>query len=210
MGGKAERKQAPRRQVRGERTRERILDATLELLSREGPAAVSQRAVARAAGVSLGAMTYYFASQREMLASAFELHLGRTHARARALLEAGPSAAPGELDAEAMASGLAGFLASRVREDRARYMASFEIALELARDPVLREQLAPANAASNALAVELIGEIGGRRPEEDAYLIIAVLQGLTLQWLSAGVDSDYGERIEPLMRRFAAMLTASV
>ena len=47
-------------------------------------------------------------------------------------------------------------------------------------------------------------------PEQDAYLIIAVLQGLTLQWLAEGVDSGFGERIEPLMRRFAAMLATPV
>ena len=190
------------------RTRERILDAVLQLLASRGPGAVSQRAVARLAGVSLGATTYYFTSQREMLAAAFELHLGRTRERAKALQASIPAEASGVLDPQALAKGLAGFLESRVRQDRDRYMASFEIELELARDPALREQLAQATANSNALAVELIGEIGAQQPAEDAQLIIAVMQGLTLQWLAAGVDSDFGGRVEPLMRRFATMLTA--
>ena len=142
-----------------------------------------------------------------MLAAAFERHLDRTLARSIALRESTPTDRPGALDRDSLAKGLSGFLESRVRQDRDRYMASFEIQLELARDAALRERLAESTADSNALAVEMIAEIGGRQPGEDAQLITAMLQGLTLQWLAAGEDSDFGERVEPPMRRFAEMLT---
>lgn len=191
----------PNRQPRGLEARERILDATLRLLARGGPGAVSQRAVAREAGVSLGATTYYFANQREMLAAAYELHLSRTHERVDRLLPE-----PGAIDPVAMAEGLTAYLETRVIADRARYLAGYEIQLELARDPELRAQLSKANDASDLLAVDLIGSIGDAAPEEDAHLLIALLQGLTLRWLAAGAESDFKERVPALMRRFAEML----
>ena len=49
-------------QARGVRTREKILDAVLELVGLEGPSAVTYRSVAERAGVAQGVMTYHFGS----------------------------------------------------------------------------------------------------------------------------------------------------
>ncbi|WJL97288.1 TetR family transcriptional regulator [Microbacterium sp. ET2] len=51
--------------------RDRIIDACLGVLSREGVAGTSHRKVAAEAGVPLGAMTYYFDSMDELLLAAF-------------------------------------------------------------------------------------------------------------------------------------------
>lgn len=51
--------------------RERIIDACLAVIGRDGVAGASQRKVAAEAGVPLGAMTYYFADRDELLREAF-------------------------------------------------------------------------------------------------------------------------------------------
>ena len=51
---------------------ERILDATVAMLAREGIAGVSMRAVAREAGVALGLANYYFDSKTALVAAALE------------------------------------------------------------------------------------------------------------------------------------------
>lgn len=61
--------------AKGEQTRARILDAALALFRKNGYERTTMRAVAEAAGVSLGNAYYYFAS-KEALIQAF---YGRTH-----------------------------------------------------------------------------------------------------------------------------------
>ncbi|MEM1111981.1 MAG: TetR family transcriptional regulator [Pseudomonadota bacterium] len=64
--------QQTKRQQRGQQTRERILDATLELIAAEGIAAVTHRAVAARAGVQHSLTTYYFKDLMQLLTEAFE------------------------------------------------------------------------------------------------------------------------------------------
>ena len=53
-------------------TRQRILDAVLEIVVEDGMRAVRHRAVAERAGVSLGSTTYHFSSIEELITSAFD------------------------------------------------------------------------------------------------------------------------------------------
>ena len=51
--------------------RERILQATLDMLVEHGISHITHRKIAQAAGVSLGSMTYYFAGIDSLLSEAF-------------------------------------------------------------------------------------------------------------------------------------------
>mgnify|MGYP001818700750 CR=1 FL=1 len=51
---------------------ERILDATMTVLARDGAAGVSMRAVAREAGVSLGLANYHFEGKTALICAALE------------------------------------------------------------------------------------------------------------------------------------------
>ncbi|WP_454856774.1 TetR/AcrR family transcriptional regulator [Promicromonospora soli] len=55
----------PRRTDPGRR--ERILDAALDLIARDGSAGVTYRSVAEAADVPMGSMTYHFPTRDDML-----------------------------------------------------------------------------------------------------------------------------------------------
>jgi TetR/AcrR family transcriptional regulator, cholesterol catabolism regulator len=69
---------------------ERILDAVLGLLSQRGISAVSMRAVAREAGVSLGLVSYYYEDKSSLIRAA----LHRIEAQDMAMVEPDPSLAP--------------------------------------------------------------------------------------------------------------------
>ena len=71
----------PKRQKRGEAQRIKVLDATLELLAREGPRGVTHRAVAKEAGTSVRATTYYFDSREQLLAEALRHYADQAVAR---------------------------------------------------------------------------------------------------------------------------------
>jgi len=195
------------RQERSERTRERLLDAALEILAAGGPGAVTHRAVAERAGVSLGGATYHFASKYDLLGELYRRHLRRVRERAedlRGLLALPGDGSPSPHDR--LASGLARYLEQGVHEDRAGSLATFELALERARDPVLRRRLRTAAADSDALAARLLGELGSADPDSDAELLIAALSGLRLTWLAQGERSSFAERVPALAERLASML----
>ena len=111
----AARKSEPRSsQTRGVRTREKILDAVLELVGLEGPSAVTYRAVADRAGVGQGVMTYHFASRRELLSAAVRLHLERLRVNAIEF----PIAEARDLPAAEKSQLIFDFLRKMVREDQ--------------------------------------------------------------------------------------------
>jgi AcrR family transcriptional regulator len=57
---------------KGEQTRERILDAALELFRTQGYAATTMRQIAEAAGVAVGNAYYYFASKDQLILAFYE------------------------------------------------------------------------------------------------------------------------------------------
>lgn len=69
--GEVKRATQRKRSSRGEETRARINRATLEIIKRSGMRGVRHRAVAKEAGVPLGATTYHFKNIEDLIVSAF-------------------------------------------------------------------------------------------------------------------------------------------
>ncbi len=67
------------RRARGEQTRLKILEATLRVIAENGVNAVTHRAVAKEADVSLSLTTYYFKDLQELLLDAFAHHKNLLH-----------------------------------------------------------------------------------------------------------------------------------
>jgi AcrR family transcriptional regulator len=64
---------------RGEQTRQKILDATLRVIAREGVRGTNHRTVAKEAGVQLSLTTYYFRDLSELISLAFSAFMERDH-----------------------------------------------------------------------------------------------------------------------------------
>lgn len=64
---------------RGELTRQRILEAVMRVIAREGVRGVTHRTVAAEAGVNLSLTTYYFVDRYDLIASAFRAFVGDVH-----------------------------------------------------------------------------------------------------------------------------------
>ena len=69
--GKSKNPVKRKRSSRGEETRARINRATLQIIKRDGMRGVRHRAVAKEAGVPLGATTYHFKNIEDLIVSAF-------------------------------------------------------------------------------------------------------------------------------------------
>jgi DNA-binding transcriptional regulator YbjK len=192
-----------KRQVRGEERQREVLEATIRLLSREGPHGVTHRAVAREAGTSLRATTYYFASRDELLARALE-HYART-ALARFDGVAVPDLRDGDDPIALAANLLAGTVLSDLEDDRAGLVAEYEIVLEISRTGALE---APYRAWQGRLEAILAGyaeQLGARDPAMLARIVLSTLRGLELEALSR---PSAPPRAEDLTAVFQALLEA--
>lgn len=174
--------------VRASRS-EAILEAALGLIGERGPQAVTHRAVAAAAGVSLGAITHHFASRDALVEEALR-HLARREIGAleRLTLDLVSSG----FDPEAWMAALSAHLAGRTRS--VEMLASYELLLECARNPGLRDVMAEWTAAQTRVCVVVLREAGARAPEEQAPLMLASISGLILKQLAYPRD-DFAEAV---------------
>ena len=65
------------RRAAGERTRERLIECTRELLAEHGESSVSLRAITDAAGTNVAAVSYHFGSKDALVGEAIEQSIGR-------------------------------------------------------------------------------------------------------------------------------------
>jgi DNA-binding transcriptional regulator YbjK len=163
-----------------------ILEATVRILVRGGLAGATHRAVAREADVPLAATTYYFSSKEELLGEALatmvEDEITRLGQRAAEMGEGLSS--PGD-----SAAALAEVLFPDADAALA-LLAKFEVYLEAARRPELREPAAHWQDALADLATMTLAAGGARDPERLAPVVIAGIDGIIIHELSRGITGE--------------------
>ncbi|QFG25537.1 TetR/AcrR family transcriptional regulator [Actinomadura sp. WMMB 499] len=161
--------------------RDQILSATLRLIGEQGIGAVTNRAVAKAAGVSLGSLTYHFPSQdallREALQTYVDLEIARITARVADLADAGiaPGQAPDQVE-KAVTEFARG----------PEQLANLELHLHAARDPGVRETSTRSVEAYDRLAAAVLTALGLPDAERHAPTVVALLYGLAIRRLATG------------------------
>ena len=168
-------------------TRERILRTTLDLIGREGIAAVTNRRVAAAADVSLGSLTYHFESQVDLLRESLMLFVGEEVERldeiATDLRRRRPSPEQVAVEVERI-----------VRESptRMRQLAETELHLRAARDPELRDASRRCFEAYEQVAEAGLEKLRVPNADRHARSIVALMYGLALRRLGTGEEDPTG------------------
>jgi TetR/AcrR family transcriptional regulator, regulator of biofilm formation and stress response len=165
-------------QPRGERRRATLLDATLRVIARDGAAGASHRAVAAEAGVPLGSTTYYFESREQMLLAALrhaaDAEVSRIERRLGEL-------DAGRLDRAGWRRAVVDWALQEVSGERAHLLiARHQLRLEALRSPELRAVYGTWTGASLALVETLLRRAGSSHPEADAAVLVAAIDGVTL------------------------------
>lgn len=180
--------------------RERILRATLELVAGEGVAAVSNRRVAARAGVSLGSLTYHFASQSDLLRESLLLYVEEETVRREAIAERLESE---RASIEQVAQTVEQLASSR--EEMPRQLAELELHLHAARDPRLRSASRRCFEAHERIAAAALGALGIADGERFAATVVALLSGLAVRRLAGDGEDGVGtaEALLTLVRGLA-------
>jgi AcrR family transcriptional regulator len=155
------------------RRKRAILEATLRLVADQGAAAVRLRDVARAAGVSVGSLQYYFDSRDQLIREAFDQHARDV---VNLVARAGDVSAPAPARLAAVIE--AAVLRPDLRQSAALWMEFVTAGLH---DDELRALLAEAYEAWRELLAEVVRagtETGDFRPLLPAETVVACLVAL--------------------------------
>ncbi|MFD5425989.1 TetR/AcrR family transcriptional regulator [Streptomyces sp. NPDC127084] len=166
-------------------TKQRIIGAVLRVIGEDGIAGVTNRRIAKEAGVSLGSVTYHFTSQHEMLRESM-LHF--VHEETRRLTELADEGEAAGLGLDAAAS-LAGQVAEGTVFD-SEHIAPFELYIQAGRDERLREAAAECFAAYDRLATQILTALGVPDAERLAATTVALIAGLQLRRLATGSPAE--------------------
>ena len=188
------------------RRKRAILEATLRLVAVQGAATVRLRDVARASGVSVGSLQYYFDSRDQLIREAFD-----QHARDVVELVARAGDASATPPARLAAVIEAAVLRPSLRESAALWMEFITAGLH---DAQLRELLASAYEAWRELLGEVVragtltGDFRPRLPAESVVAcLVALIDGFELAVAIDVADATPAAVLERLQEAATALLT---
>lgn len=178
-----------------------LLESTLQLIGTGGLAAVSHRKVEAHAGLPHGSTTYYFKTKQQLLDAAVDHLLAIDQSRADQIIHAitaalAPRNALDELDLDAVAAGIVGW----IEHDRVLQVARYELTVEAARQPALGDAMRRGADAFLRVLQPLVVAAGSRHPERDARVVLAMANGLMLEQLARPQD-DFATTVLPAALR---------
>lgn len=183
---------------------EAILEATLRLIGTGGPQAVTHRSVAAEAGVSLGAITHHFVSRDALVENALRLLAER---ETTMLDQLTLRLATAGFDRTQWVDAVARFLADRTERDTLQLQATYELLLECARRPSLRDAMSQWTSAQHRLAVLALRGAGSSAPELHAAILVAAITGLLLKQLAYPRDDFRSAVLAPTLDELLTKLT---
>ncbi len=168
-------------------TRERILRTTLELIGEEGIAAVTNRRVATATGVSLGSLTYHYPSQVELLRDSLLLFVGEEVVWLEGIAADLRRRRPSVEQVAAEVEQIVGESSNRLQQ-----LAEAELHLRAARDPALQEASRRCFEAYEGVAEAALEMFSVPQADRHARAIVALMYGLALRRLGTGQEEPSG------------------
>jgi AcrR family transcriptional regulator len=145
--------------------------------------------LAQVAGVSLGSLTYHFPSQATLLRESLLLYVGeevtRLEAIAAGLRSRRPRPSAGEVASEVQQIAAAS-------TDRPEQVAELELHLRASRDPALQDASRRCFAAYEGVAAAALEAFGVPDASRHARTVVAVMTGMGLQRLGAGLHDASG------------------
>lgn len=166
-------------------TRQNIIDAVLRIIGQDGIAALTNRRIAKEAGVSLGSVTYHFATQHELLRESLLHFVAEETRHFTALADA--------CSDERFDIGQAAEVVAQVAGGNAfdsRHIAPFELYVQAGRDERLRAAAAECFAAYDLLATRILAQLGVPDPERLAGAAVALVFGQQLRRLATGAPAE--------------------
>lgn len=173
----------------------------MQIIADDGVTQITNRRIAEAAGVSLGSVTYHFATQRDLLRESLRLFVEEETRRFAELANYPCDSAADLNDLTDLAGVIDHVVAAATGSEN---IAAYELYLQAGRDPQLRTAADECFNAYDRLAASLLDALGVKDADQLAPPLVAMVIGLQLRRLAtttkptddqsstASVDQDSG------------------
>jgi len=168
-------------------TRDRLVHAALHVIGTHGVAGLTNRRVAAEAGVSLGSLTYHFATQTDLLRECLLVFVRDEAVRITTVADSLATSVTSMADAAAAAERALTEIALGPEE-----IGVLEVYLQSARDPGLREAVATCFAAYDHAARSILGMLAVPDADRLAPQVVALVLGTQVRRLATGAADAGG------------------
>jgi DNA-binding transcriptional regulator YbjK len=178
-------------------TRERGLEAAVELLGAEGVRALTHARVDERAGLPAGSTSNWFRTRRALLGGVVDWIAERERA------DFDPAAMPAITELDGLIEGLCVMAEVQTGPFAARTRARYALFLELSGDLELGEPLLRQRREFERWTERIVGDVGIAEPVPAARAIMALCDGLLLHRLTVDPGLDMRPAIERAVRALA-------
>jgi AcrR family transcriptional regulator len=168
-------------------TRDRILYAALRVIGKHGIGGLTNRLVAKEAGISLGSLTYHFASQTELLRDSVLVFVDDETRRISAIADGLLNTVHTVEQAAAAAEQALTDLVLGPEE-----IGVYEVYVHSARDSALQGAVQQCFAAYEQVATTILGLLGVTDARRLAPHVVALVAGSQLRRLATGATQADG------------------
>jgi DNA-binding transcriptional regulator YbjK len=206
---------------RGEQTRQKILEATLRVIARDGVRGTTHRAVAREADVQLSLTTYYFRDLNELISLAFRMFMDRDYGRLAMQWKRAftylDQFSPDDLASEAARQRIIDYCTRRIVEHIRHGLSEHPEGLavehhffyEALNEPQLKELSARHRQRLLQPVVRFCEYFNTSDPETDAHLLLGTITRLEYEALPATPDDVDYTSIRNEIRRMVGWIVNS-
>lgn len=175
-------------------TRDRALDAAVELLGEQGIRALTHARVDDRADLPKGSTSNWFRTRDALIAGVITWLAEAERA------EFAAGGAPRITSPEEMIDALSGFIGMQTGQLAGRTRARYAMFLEGSNDPTLLAPLLRQRALYVEWTTALLAGIGAAHPAEAARTLMATSEGLVLHRLTVDPDAEIRPVIERIVR----------
>ncbi len=184
--------------ARGAQRREQLLKATMRIIVRDGPGAVTLRTVVAEAKASHGAIAYYFGSREDLIQETLRVVAERN---IKALQTAWEDIRPHASSPQTLAKMIARHCNRQMAADSEMGITIIELHLAAARFPELRPTLIEWGRAYAQIVHDTLQTLGSRNPEADTALLINTINGHILGQLALPRRTFEATILRPALER---------
>ncbi|MGC5583769.1 TetR/AcrR family transcriptional regulator [Ornithinimicrobium sp. W1665] len=178
-------------------TRERALEAAVELLGRRGVRALSHARVDERAGLPRGSTSNWFRTRRALLEGVVDWIAERERS------DLGPAGMPPITGVDALVDGLCAMIELQSGRFAARTRARYALFLELAADPELGEPLRRQRHEFERWTEDIVTDVGIEDPRPATRALMALADGLLLHRLTVDPALDVRPAVTRAVRDLA-------
>jgi DNA-binding transcriptional regulator YbjK len=165
--------------------RAEVADAAIRALAKEGLRGLTHRSVDDEAGLPQGSTSYYFRTREALVKAVIE--------RFTEVVTHEIPPLPPVSDTDAFAKAAVEVVRTLTTTGRAHQLACYELTLEANRRPGLRELLVPASTHIRTAVAQRLQEAGVASPESRAHGLVAFLDGLIFDQITAPEERRLSE-----------------